>query len=180
MLFSTDHLTGIPGPDGSLPPATTSAKLQIDEGLKILTAAADAGKIIMGESPVSRGKGSAFAFKESIYAKHCSQWQYPPMADYLNTFDIKPVYSDQGAAGGTHTKTTEMRVSSAGFRYAQHELGTLRVNGFQTHQSPSVVGSDGDYGKASHLERYPIEFSRRIARVILSAVDILTVSNPTM
>ena len=60
------------------------------------------------------------------------------MADYLNKFDIKPVYADQGAAGWTHTKTTEMRVSAAGTHHAQRELGTLRVNGFQTNQSPAL------------------------------------------
>ena len=158
MLFNTDHLNGIPDENNELSPAAVAAKLQIDNGLRILHSASAAGKFVMGESPVSRGKSSPFSFKDSVYAKHCSQWQYPPMADYLNTFDIKPVYTDQGAAGGTHTKTTEMRVSAAGIHHAQRELGTLRVNGFQTHQTPSVVGSDGNYGKASHLERYPSDF----------------------
>ena len=102
------------------------------------------------------------------------------MADFLSQYKLSPVYADQGAAGGEAVKTTEFRVSQSALSAAKLDLGTLRVSGYQQH-GKSVAGSEGDYGKASHLQVYPADLCRRIARVLLASVELLSVSaSPTV
>ena len=49
-------------------------------GLRVLRAATTAGKPVIGESAVGRGKGAPFAFADSLYSKHVNAFTYPPMA----------------------------------------------------------------------------------------------------
>ena len=70
----------------------------------ILKAAFDAGKhliVIIGETPVTRGHGSLFAFKETIYAKHVNAFTYPPLASLHAHMRSLSVYSDQSQVGAT-------------------------------------------------------------------------------
>ena len=73
----------------------------------------------------------------------------------------------------TNPKSTELRVSQKLAPVAKIELGTLRVNDYQKLPGESVVGVDGDYSKASHLQVYPSDFSRRIARSFLITAGYL-------
>jgi hypothetical protein len=125
--------------------------------------------LYVGEAPVGRGKGSPFAFEESIYAKHVSPWTYPPLAEELAANGAVSIYSDQGAAGAATRKTTEWKATGTAIEPARLYLGTLKQDRHDP-SAPSLVGGDsGDYSKSSASKRYSSEVSKRLAQVLLAA-----------
>ena len=106
ILFDSDHLSGIPGSDGLLSQAIVNVRDEYDMGLCILRAATTAGKPVIGESAVGRGKGAPFAFADSLYSKHVNAFTYPPMALFNDDIGATAIYSDQGATGSYTAKTT--------------------------------------------------------------------------
>ena len=106
MVFNTEYPNGIPDAEGNDTPAAVAAKLEHDMGINVLQSAHASGKLLMGESPVSRGSGSPFAFKDPVYKKHRSAWRYPNMAQFVEHAGLIAIYADQGAAGGPNPKTT--------------------------------------------------------------------------
>ena len=140
-----------------------------DAGILLLRAAHELNKPTIGESPVGRGAGSPFAFKEAIYSKHVPSWTYPPLAQELAANGAVSVYSDQGAAGAATRKTVEWKVTGSIIEAARAHLGTLK-QARHDPSAPSLVGGEkGDYSKSDASKRYSSELSKRLARVVLSA-----------
>ena len=80
---------------------------EYDMGIRLLLAVTGAGKPVIGESAVSRGKGSPFAFRDPLYEKHVNAFTYPPRALFNKNIQAEPVYSDQSATGSNTAKTTQ-------------------------------------------------------------------------
>jgi hypothetical protein len=112
-----------------------------DAGILLLRAAHDLSKPTIGESPVGRGAGSPFAFKEAIYSKHVPSWTYPPLAQELAANGAVSVYSDQGAAGAATRKTVEWKVTGSIVEAARAHLGTLK-QARHDPSAPSLVGGE--------------------------------------
>ena len=112
VLFDADNLTGIKDASGKHLPGVTEALAGVNPMIPILRAAFDAGKQLIGETPVGRGVGSLFAFKEPIYAGHVNAFTYPPLADLHKHMGSVSVYSDQSQAGAATQKTTEWMVTA--------------------------------------------------------------------
>jgi hypothetical protein len=143
------------------------ATASYDAGVLLLRAAHKLAKPTVGEAPVGRGKGSPFAFKELIYAKHVFPWTYPP--EELAANDAVSIYSDQGAAGAATRKTTEWKATGSAIEPARLYLGTLKQDRHDP-SAPSLVGGDsGDYSKSNASKRYSSEVSKRLAQVLLAA-----------
>ena len=169
-LFTRAFPGGLQDKDGQLTDAAAAAVREIDNGLYVLRAAAQSSAEMIGESPPSRGKGSPFAFREAMYHDHVSQWEYPPLAAFLDEFGFTAVYADQGAAGGPKPKTSAMQVTKGLLKSAQTNLGTL----VDTRRSTAAQFKEGepnpDLGSYSITEQYPAEFARRIAATLLTGL----------
>ena len=70
-LFDSDYPSGIPLSNGEMQAGVLAVRPSYDAGVLLLQAAHKLGKPTIGESPVGRGVGSPFAFKETIYASTC-------------------------------------------------------------------------------------------------------------
>jgi hypothetical protein len=127
----------------------------VDPLIPILRAAFDAGKQLIGETPVGRGKGSLFAFKEPIYAGHVNAFTYPPLADLHKHMGSASVYSDQSPAGAATQKTTEWMVTVALLPSARQLLGTLRDASYRrnTVDTSLIGGATGDYSQSTAAAR---------------------------
>jgi len=179
-LFDSVHPHGIPNSSGVVPAATLAICESIDHLLVILRAAAIRCKRMMGESTPTRGTGSPVAFKETIYSKHISPWEYPPLAKFLSEFGFTTVYADQGAAGATTMKTTEFKASPLLLPHARVELGTL-VDKRKERNTPdtTLIGGDsGDYSRSRASAQYPSELWRRIVKVMLGDTAISDTVEP--
>ena len=62
--------------------------------VRYVRAAAAAGKPIIGESAIGRGKGSPFAFADPLYSKHVKAFTYPPIASFNVSIGATAVYSE--------------------------------------------------------------------------------------
>ena len=169
VLFNTDHPWGCVDAAGEVLPGAVEARRSVDAGLQVLRAAAARGVDLIGEAPPSRGKGSLFAFKEPIYDKCMSPWEYPPMADFCQQSELVAVYGEQGGAGAATQKLTEWRLSKPLEASARELLGTLKDPRAQQPPENSLPGGDsGDYSKSKASAAYTKELWRRIITVALS------------
>ena len=136
----------------------------------MLRAAFVAGKQLIGETPVGRGTGSLFAFKEPIYAKHVNAYTYPPLAELHTFMGSASVYSDQSQVGAATQKTTEWMVTPALLPAARMILGTLRDASYRrnTTENSLIGAATGSYSKSAAAARYTPEQWQRLMRVVLS------------
>ena len=175
VLFDADNLAGIKDASGKLLPGVTEALAGVDPMIPILRAAFDAGKQLIGETPVGRGIGSLFAFKEPIYAGHVNAFTYPPLADLHKHMGSTSVYSDQSQAGAATQKTTEWMVTAALLPSARQLLGTLRDASYRrnTVDTSLIGGATGDYSKSTAAARYTPRQWERLIRVLLSNTSFI-------
>ena len=176
VLFSKPFPLGVEDDSGQVLGAALAARNVVDKGMLVLTSAAQSGTELLGESPPSRGKGSPFAFKENIYHDHVSQWEYPPMAAFLDKYGLVAIYADQGAAGAKRVKTSEIRVTKGLLPAAELQLGTLVAKRLlraaaSSADAPEPESSGGkDLGWYSDTATYTSEFARRIAVTVLTGL----------
>ena len=176
VLFSKQFPLGVEDASGEVLGAALAARNVIDKGLLILTAAVQSGSELLGESPPSRGRGSPFAFKEKIYSDHVCQWDYPPMAAFLEKHEMVAIYADQGAAGAKRVKTSEMRVTKGLRSAAELLLGTL-----VDRRSLKPRGADSaDYSDGQHRMVTKILGGTRIVPLthLSSRAVLLLLSSP--
>ena len=156
VLFDADNLGGKRDAAGKLLPGVIEALSSVDPILSVLQAAFDAGKQLIGETPVVRGKGSIFAFKEAIYEKHVNAFTYPPLAALHAHMGSVSVYSDQSQVGAATQKTTEWMVTPGLLPSARLVLGTLRDASYKrnTPATSLIAGDTRDYSKSAAAAKY--------------------------
>ena len=170
VLFDADNLSGIRDASGQPLHGVIEALASVDPILVVLRAAFVAGKQLIGETPVGRGTGSLFAFKEPIYAKHVNAYTYPPLAELHTFMGSASVYSDQSQVGAATQKTTEWMVTPALLPSARMILGTLRDASYRrnTAETSLIGAASGSYSKSAAAARYTPEQWQRLMRVVLS------------
>ena len=170
ILVDADNLSGKRDAAGKLLPGVIDALSSVDPILSVLQAAFDAGKQLIGETPVARGKGSIFAFKEAIYEKHVNAFTYPPLAALHAHTGSVSVYSDQSQVGAATQKTTEWMVTPGLLPSARQVLGTLRDGSYKrnTPERSLIAGDTRDYSKSAAAAKYTPQQWERLAVVSLS------------
>ena len=143
VLFDANNLNGIRDASGQPLHGVVEALASVDPIIAVLRVAFDAGKPLIGEPPVEgRGKGSLFAFKESIYASHVNAFSYPLLADLHAYMGSTSVYSDQSQVGAATQKTTEWMVTPAMLPSARQILETLRDASYRRNTvETSLIGA---------------------------------------
>ena len=180
VLFDANNLSGIRDASGQPLPGVVEALAGVDPMLAVLRAAFNAGKQLIGETPVGRGAGSLFAFKEPIYASHVNAFTYPPLASLHAHMGSAPVYSDQSQVGAATQKTTEWMVTAALLPAARQILGTLRDASYRrnTAETSLIGAATGNYSKSAAAARYTPEQWNRLIRVALSTTPHVLTQQP--
>ena len=145
----------------------------MQRGVDLATVALRARKLFMSEHPVSHGRGSLLhSYKLDM---HSTMHQTTAFAALISEFALQSVYTDQGASGHTHRKTTDLLCDPVLYRACMPVLGVLRLPDTWVSSAPPLSGKkpDGSFvTKAAEI--YPLLFSERLARVWLVASTLTT------
>ena len=95
-------------------------------------------KHFMSEHPAGHGRGAMLhTYKLD---KHSTMHQTTAFVRLIEKYALLSVYTDQGASGHTHRKTTELVCDPALYRACMPVLGVLRLPDTWVSEAPSLRG----------------------------------------
>ena len=161
------QVLGVPRADGSLPDSVVRANDLATRVAKLGEVAAQLGKDVAFECPVSRAKGSQFAIKGR--EDHAEMFTHPALAKLEADYTLRRVYFDQSMLGSEFEKTTQLIATPRLHR----SLRPRFVDKVDTrgHVHKSLIGevdADGTFASEA-AAAYPSEMNRSIADAFAEA-----------
>ena len=181
MVFTQDEKNGV----RDLQPADAKRR---DDALKLYhscatlarhvchDADAKRDKFVWWEGPVARGAGSPFAIVGQ--ETHVSLFDMDLFVQLEHELTLKPIYVDQGAAGGDAPKTTAIYGTPNIIEHLDTLLGALPL-ATPSGEARTVGFDDQGVSKAKKFAQYPLELRARIACAMVRCAQRLRAAQTT-